>query len=56
MNYPTHRRRLMPLLANSYALDFTLKHLVRRKLAAEGWNRARDKAAGSPRSNYSPPG
>ncbi len=35
LDYPTHRRRLMPLLANTYALDFAHKHLVRRKVAAD---------------------
>ena len=26
--YPSHQRRLMPLLANTYALHFALKHLI----------------------------
>lgn len=30
LDYQTHQRRLMPLLANAYALDFALKHLVQR--------------------------
>ena len=30
IDYPTHQRRLIPLLANAYALDFTLKHLTER--------------------------
>ncbi|MBX3010795.1 MAG: acyl-CoA dehydrogenase family protein [Caldilineaceae bacterium] len=30
LDYQTHQRRLMPLLANAYALDFALKDLVRR--------------------------
>ena len=29
--YPTHQRRLLPLLANAYALDFAHKFLVRRR-------------------------
>jgi acyl-CoA oxidase len=33
LDYQAHQRRLMPLLATSYALDFALKHLVRRFLA-----------------------
>src|SRR5215831_6903213 len=28
LDYPAHRRRLFPLLANVFALDFALKHLV----------------------------
>ena len=28
-DYPSHQRRLMPLLANAYALHFALQHLVR---------------------------
>jgi acyl-CoA oxidase len=30
LNYQTHQRRLMPLLANSYALHFALRHLTER--------------------------
>ncbi|MGH1363910.1 MAG: acyl-CoA dehydrogenase [Calditrichia bacterium] len=30
LDYRTHQRRLMPLLANAYALDFGLKHVVQR--------------------------
>jgi acyl-CoA oxidase len=30
LDYQTHQRRLMPLLANAYALDFAVKHLVQR--------------------------
>jgi acyl-CoA oxidase len=30
--YPTHQRRLLPLLAKTYALDFALKHLVERRV------------------------
>ncbi len=33
LDYQTHQRRLMPLLANAYALDFALKYLVRRFVA-----------------------
>ncbi|RED97972.1 acyl-CoA dehydrogenase family protein [Marinoscillum furvescens] len=32
LNYRTHQRRLMPLLAESYALHFALKHLTQRFL------------------------
>ena len=28
LDYPSHQLRLMPLLANVYALDFALKHLI----------------------------
>ncbi len=35
LDYPTHQRRLLPLVANSYALDFAHKHLVRRKVLAD---------------------
>lgn len=30
MDYPTHQRRLMPLLAKAYALDFALTYLTQR--------------------------
>jgi len=30
LDYQTHQRRLMPLLANAYALDFAIKHLGER--------------------------
>jgi acyl-CoA oxidase len=30
LDYQSHQRRLMPLLANAYALDFAVKHLVQR--------------------------
>ncbi len=30
LNYRTHQRRLMPLLANAYALHFSLQHLTSR--------------------------
>jgi acyl-CoA oxidase len=32
IDYPSHQRRLMPLLAKAYALDFGLTHLTRRFL------------------------
>jgi len=32
LNYRTHQRRLMPLLANTYALHFALQHLTQRFL------------------------
>jgi acyl-CoA oxidase len=32
LNYRTHQRRLMPLLANAYALHFALQHLTQRFL------------------------
>ncbi|MGE0772035.1 MAG: acyl-CoA dehydrogenase [Cyclobacteriaceae bacterium] len=33
LNYRTHQRRLMPLLANAYALHFALQHVTERFLA-----------------------
>ncbi len=30
MDYPTHQKRLMPLLANAYAIHFALEHLLNR--------------------------
>lgn len=33
LNYRTHQRRLMPLLANAYALHFALRYLTERFLA-----------------------
>lgn len=36
LDYRSHQRRLMPPLATTYALDFALKHLVRRFLAHRG--------------------
>ncbi|MEJ0033841.1 MAG: hypothetical protein WDO15_27455 [Bacteroidota bacterium] len=33
LNYRTHQRRLMPLLANSFALHFALQYLTDRFLA-----------------------
>ncbi len=35
MDYQAHQKKLMPLLANLYALDFTLKYLVDRYLAQQ---------------------
>ncbi|MEM8906369.1 MAG: acyl-CoA dehydrogenase [Bacteroidota bacterium] len=32
LDYPSHQRRLMPLLAKTYALDFALKYLTKRYL------------------------
>ncbi|MEQ9568243.1 MAG: acyl-CoA dehydrogenase family protein, partial [Pseudomonadales bacterium] len=32
LNYRTHQRRLMPLLANAYALHFALQHVTNRFL------------------------
>ena len=36
LSYGTHQRRLLPLLANAYALDFMLKDLVRRRVETMG--------------------
>jgi len=33
LDYVNHQRRLMPMLATAFALDFAIKHLVRRFLA-----------------------
>ncbi|HYC84140.1 MAG TPA: acyl-CoA dehydrogenase [Chryseosolibacter sp.] len=33
LNYRTHQRRLMPLLANAYAIHFSLQYLTKRFLA-----------------------
>ena len=33
LDYPAHQRRLMPLLANAYALDAAFKHLTRTALS-----------------------
>ncbi len=35
LDYPTHQRRLMPLLAKTYALDFAHKYVVKEFLAQE---------------------
>ena len=32
LGYATHQRRLLPLVAKTYALDFALKHLVTRRV------------------------
>ena len=38
LDYPAHQRRLMPLLANAYALDFAFKDLTRTALGADPAN------------------
>lgn len=30
LDYPSHQRRLMPLIANAFAVDFALKYLIKR--------------------------
>ena len=35
IDYQSHQKRLMPLLANTYALDFTLKYLTERYLTQQ---------------------
>ena len=35
LDYPTHQRRLLPLVANAYALDFAHKYLVRRRVETQ---------------------
>ena len=35
IDYQTHQKRLMPLLANAYAMDFTLKYVIDRYLAQQ---------------------
>ena len=35
LEYLTHQRRLLPLLANAYALDFAHKHLVQRRVETQ---------------------
>lgn len=35
LDYPAHQRRLMPLLANAYALDFAFKDLTKTALATD---------------------
>ncbi|WP_372369196.1 acyl-CoA dehydrogenase [Candidatus Uabimicrobium sp. HlEnr_7] len=30
LNYPTHQKRLIPLIANAYALEFSIQYLTRR--------------------------
>jgi len=39
LDYLSHQRRLMPRLAATYALDFALKHLVRRYLESRAEDR-----------------
>ncbi len=39
LDYPTHQRRLLPLLANVYALDFAFKALVKKVVASGGEGR-----------------
>ena len=53
LDYPTHQRRLLPLLANAYALDFAHKFLVRRRVETQA---PTPTPPGSGRSNSSPPG
>ena len=38
LDYPAHQRRLLPLLANAYALDFAFKDLTKTALAADPAN------------------
>ncbi len=38
LDYPAHQRRLMPLLANAYALDFAFKDLTKALLNADAAN------------------
>ena len=38
LDYPAHQRRLLPLLANAYALDFAFKHLTRLALTTSPEN------------------
>ena len=35
LDYPAHQRRLLPLLANAYALDFAFKHLTKLVLTTD---------------------
>ena len=48
LDYPAHQRRLMPLLANAYALDFAFKHLTQLALTTgpEEYRRVETMAAG----------
>ncbi|MBV9658945.1 MAG: acyl-CoA dehydrogenase family protein [Verrucomicrobia bacterium] len=48
LDYPAHQRRLMPLLANAYALDFAFKHLTKLNLtlATGDYRRVETMAAG----------
>jgi len=38
LDYPAHQRRLCPLLANVFALDFALKHLIEERETVETGN------------------
>jgi acyl-CoA oxidase len=38
LDYPAHQRRLSPLIANAFAFDFALKHLVELNESAHGGN------------------
>ncbi len=38
LDYPAHQRRLMPLLANTYALDFAFKDLTKTALTTDAAN------------------
>src|SRR5271167_3489727 len=38
LDYPAHQRRLCPLLANVFALDFALKHLIEQKETVQTGN------------------
>ena len=48
LDYPAHQRRLMPLLANVYALDFAFQHLTKLnlELAGSDYRRVETMAAG----------
>ena len=48
LDYPAHQRRLMPLLANAYALDFAFKHLTKVALTTgpEAYRQVETAAAG----------
>ena len=48
LDYPAHQRRLMPLLANAYALDFAFKHLTQLALTTspEDFRQVETTAAG----------
>ena len=48
LDYPAHQRRLMPLLANAYALDLAFQHLTRTALTTkpEEFRRVETTAAG----------
>ena len=48
LDYPAHQRRLMPLLANAYALDFAFKNLTKLALTTkpEDFRRVETTAAG----------